>query len=168
MGQPMALNLARAVAAIGVAGLVVWNRTASRAEPLRAAGARVAGSPGEVFRRAGEVLLLLLGDEAAIDAVVDRGGARCAHYVAGRTIVHMGTTAPDYSRELEAAVRGGGGRYVEAPVSGSRTPAEAGELVAMLAGEPDAVDAVRPLLVPVCRDTFGCGPVPGGLLMKLS
>ena len=167
MGQPMALNLARAVAAIGVDGLVVWNRTASRAEPLRAAGARVAGSPDEVFRRAG-VVLLMLADEAAIDAVLDRGGARFADNVAGRTIVHMGTTDPDYSRELEAAVRGCGGRYVEAPVSGSRTPAEAGELVAMLAGEPAAVDAVRPLLAPMCRDTFACGPVPGGLLMKLS
>ena len=167
MGQPMALNLARAVAAIGVDGLVVWNRTASRTEPLREAGARVAGSPGEVFRRA-EVVLLMLADEAAIDAVLDRGGARFADNVGGRTIVHMGTTDPDYSREVEAAVRGCGGRYVEAPVSGSRTPAEAGELVAMLAGEPDAVDTVRPLLAPMCRDAFVCGPVPGGLLMKLS
>ncbi len=167
MGQPMALNLARAVAAIGVDGLVVWNRTASRTEPLRAAGAEVAAGPEEVFRRA-EVVLLMLADEAAIDAVLDRGGPRFAGNVAGRTIVHMGTTAPDYSRGLEAAVRGCGGRYVEAPVSGSRTPAEAGELVAMLAGDPDAVDAVRPLLAPMCRDTFVCGPVPGGLLMKLS
>jgi len=38
----------------------------------------------------------------------------------------------------------------------------------MLAGEPDAVDTVRPLLAPMCRDAFVCGPVPGGLLMKLS
>lgn len=162
MGQPMALNLAR-----DFPGIVVWNRTASRAEPLRAAGARVAGSPDEVFRRA-EVVLLMLADEAAIDAVLDRGGVRFADNVGGRTIVHMGTTAPEYSRELEAAVRGCGGRYVEAPVSGSRTPAETGELVAMLAGEPDAVDTVRPLLAPMCRDTFACGAVPGGLLMKLS
>ena len=170
MGQPMALNLARTLT--GADTLVVWNRTAARTEPLRAAGVRVgsvrvAGSPGEVFRRA-EVVLLMLADEAAIDEVLDRGGPRFARNVAGRTIVHMGTTAPDYSRELEAAVRGCGGRYVEAPVSGSRTPAEAGELVAMLAGEADAVDAVRPLLAPMCRDTFVCGPVPGGLLMKLS
>src|ERR1051326_8706211 len=108
MGQPMALNLARGHIARGhvarghVArshgGLIVWNRTASRAEPLRAAGARVVGSPDEVFRRA-EVVLLMLADEAAIDAVLDRGGAGFARNVAGRTIVHMGTTAPEYSRE---------------------------------------------------------------------
>jgi 3-hydroxyisobutyrate dehydrogenase len=63
--------------------------------------------------------------------------------VAGRTVVHMGTTAPRYSEDLEADIRAAGGRYVEAPVSGSRAPAEAGELVAMLAGEQDAVAGTR-------------------------
>jgi 3-hydroxyisobutyrate dehydrogenase len=86
----------------------------------------------------------------------------------GRTIVHMGTTEPAYSLALEADIRAVGGHYVEAPVSGSRVPAENGELVAMLAGEPDAVERVRPLLAPMCRDTTICGPVPGGLVMKLS
>jgi 3-hydroxyisobutyrate dehydrogenase len=65
-------------------------------------------------------------------------------------------------------VRAAGGSYVESPVSGSRRPAEAGELVAMLAGDPAAVARVRPLLAPMCRDAFACGPVPNGLLMKLA
>jgi len=82
--------------------------------------------------------------------------------------VHMGTTAPAYSRGLEADLRAAGGRYVEAPVSGSRKPAEAGQLVAMLAGERDAVDTVRPLLAPMCRETVLCGPVPNALSMKLA
>lgn len=80
----------------------------------------------------------------------------------------MGTTSPEYSHALETDVRAAGGRYVEAPVSGSRVPAEEGQLVAMLAGEPDAVDAVRPLLAPMCRETFVCGPAPSALLMKLA
>jgi 3-hydroxyisobutyrate dehydrogenase len=80
----------------------------------------------------------------------------------------MGTTAPEYSRALEADIRAAGGRYAEAPVSGSRVPAERGQLVAMLAGEEDAVAAVRPLLAPMCREAFACGAVPGALLMKLS
>jgi 3-hydroxyisobutyrate dehydrogenase-like beta-hydroxyacid dehydrogenase len=45
-----------------------------------------------------------------------------------------------------------GGRYVEAPVSGSRVPARRGELVAMLAGDPGDVEVVQPLLAPMCRD----------------
>jgi 3-hydroxyisobutyrate dehydrogenase len=80
----------------------------------------------------------------------------------------MGTYRPAWSAGLGEDVRAAGGRYVEAPVSGSRGPAEAGELVAMLAGEPPDLDRVRPLLAPVCRQTVDCGPVPQGLAMKLA
>ncbi|MEU0463954.1 NAD(P)-dependent oxidoreductase [Amycolatopsis sp. NPDC006131] len=162
MGTPMALNLVRAGAP-----LVVWNRTAAKAEVLRAAGAAVAGSAAEVCRRA-DVVFLMLADGAAVDAVLGRGGSGFAANVGGRIVVHMGTTSPEYSRGLAADVAAAGGRYVEAPVSGSRKPAEAGQLVAMLAGEPGAVAEVGPLLAPVCRQVVECGPVPGALLMKLA
>ncbi|MFI0508587.1 NAD(P)-dependent oxidoreductase [Streptomyces sp. WSLK1-5] len=162
MGQPMALNLARAGTP-----LVVWNRTPGRSEALRAAGAEVAESPGEVFGRAGTVFLML-ADGTAVDAVLGRGTADFAALVAGRTVVHMGTTSAEYSAALQDAVRAAGGRYVEAPVSGSRIPAEKGELVGMTAGDDDAVAAVRPLLATMCRETFDCGAVPGALLMKFS
>lgn len=162
MGQPMALRLARAGTP-----LAVWNRTPDRCEPLRAAGAEVAASPAEVFERAGTVFLML-ADEAAVDAVLERGTPRFTGLVAGRTVVHMGTTSAEYSAGLQDAVRAAGGRYVEAPVSGSRIPAEQGELVGMAAGDPEAVAAVRPLLAPMCRETFDCGAVPGALLMKFS
>jgi 3-hydroxyisobutyrate dehydrogenase len=162
MGQPMALNLARAGTA-----LVVWNRTPAKSEALRAAGATVAAGPAEVFKRA-RVVILMLADGAAVDSALGRGTPDFEANVAGHTVVHMGTTSPDYSRGLEAEVRAGGGSYVEAPVSGSRKPAEAGALVAMLAGEPAAAELVRPLLQPMCPETIICGPVPNGLLMKLS
>ncbi|GAA2488447.1 NAD(P)-dependent oxidoreductase [Streptomyces longisporus] len=162
MGQPMALNLARAGTP-----LVVFNRTPTRCEPLRAAGAAIAAGPAEVFERA-ETVILMLADESAVDAVLGRGTPDFAARVAGHTVVHMGTTSAEYSADLRQAVHGAGGRYVEAPVSGSRVPAEQGQLVAMLAGDDDAVAAVRPLLAPMCRETFGCGPVPGALLMKFS
>ncbi|MFI7409674.1 NAD(P)-dependent oxidoreductase [Streptomyces sp. NPDC049627] len=162
MGQPMALNLARAGTP-----LVVWNRTPGRCAPVRAAGAEVAASAAEVFDRAGTVILML-ADEAAVDAVLGRGTPDFAVRVAGHTVVHMGTTSAEYSNGLQDDVRAAGGRYVEAPVSGSRVPAERGELVGMLAGDDAAVAAVRPLLAPLCRETFGCGPVPGALLMKFS
>jgi 3-hydroxyisobutyrate dehydrogenase len=147
--------------------LLVWNRTPQRAEPLRAAGAEVAADAGEVFART-ETVLLMLADEAAVDAVLGRGTPQFAARVADRTIVHMGTTSPEYSHTLESDIRAAGGRYAEAPVSGSRVPAERGQLVAMLAGDEATVAAVRPLLAPMCRETFVCGPAPGALLMKLS
>jgi 3-hydroxyisobutyrate dehydrogenase len=162
MGTPMALNLVRAGTP-----LVVWNRTPARSEQLRAAGAAVAADPAEVFARAEVVILMLAGGDA-IDAVLRRGTPDFAATVARHTIVHMGTTSPGYSRGLEADVRAAGGSYVEAPVSGSRKPAEAGQLVAMLAGDPAATAALRPLLRPMCQETFVCGPVPDALLMKLA
>lgn len=162
MGRPMAVNLARAGTR-----LIVWNRTPARAEALRAAGAAVASSPAEVCRRA-DVVLLMLADGPAIDTTLGRGTPDFAANVAERVIVHMGTTSPTYSRDLEADVLAVGGRYVEAPVSGSRGPAETGELVAMLAGEPAAVALLQPLIAPMCHQTFVCGPVPQALQMKLA
>lgn len=157
MGRPMALNLVRAGTP-----LIVWNRSPDAAEELRAAGARVAATPAEVVAAA-EVVLMMLAGPAAIDEVLDR-----APDLSGTTIVHMGTTAPGFSQSLGARVEAAGGRYVEAPVSGSRGPAEAGRLVAMLAGADEDVARVRPLLAPMCHETVVCGAVPQALLMKLA
>jgi 3-hydroxyisobutyrate dehydrogenase len=162
MGQPMALNLARKDV-----DLVVWNRSPGRAEPLDAAGARVAGSPAEVFASA-ETVILMLADGAATDTVLGRGDARFAAQVQDHLVVSMATVSPDYSRGLAADVRAAGGRYVESPVSGSRVPAEQAQLVAMAAGERNDVAAVRPLLDRMCRETFVCGDVPDALVMKLA
>jgi 3-hydroxyisobutyrate dehydrogenase len=162
MGRPMALNLARAGTP-----LVVWSRTAAHCDEVCASGAARAVDPTDVFDRATTVILML-ADAAAMDEVLGRGTPAFARQVEGRTLVDMGTTAPEYSAALAADVTAAGGRYVEAPVSGSRIPAERGELVAMLAGDPDAVAEIRPLLAPMCRETVVCGAVPDALLMKLA
>jgi 3-hydroxyisobutyrate dehydrogenase len=162
MGTPMSRNLLRAGFDV-----LVWNRTPAKADELRAVGARVARDTADVFERA-DVVMLMLANAAAIDRVLRRGTSGFASLVARRTLVNTGTTSPDYSRCLDADVRAAGGAYVEAPVSGSRTPAESGELVGMIAGEASAVNRVRPLLDPLCRTVFECGAVPGALLMKLA
>jgi 3-hydroxyisobutyrate dehydrogenase len=162
MGEAMALNLVKAGTR-----LVVWNRTSAKARILAAAGAELAQGAAEVFAHS-QIVILMLADGRAMDAVLGRGDRVFAVSVSGRTLVHMGTTSPAYSRGLEADIRSAGGRYVEAPVSGSRKPAEAGQLVAMLAGEADAVGEIRPVLAPMCRETMVCGLVPNALLMKLS
>jgi 3-hydroxyisobutyrate dehydrogenase len=162
MGEPMAVNLAKA----GVP-LLVWNRTPGRDAQLRSAGASVAENLDQIFDEC-VVVFAMLADEAALDAVLARDGRRFGRRVEGRTFVHMGTTSPEHSAELETCLRAAGGRYVEAPVSGSRGPAERGQLVAMVAGEPTAVESVQPLLPLLCRESFNCGAVPNGLLTKLA
>jgi 3-hydroxyisobutyrate dehydrogenase len=161
MGQPMALNLARASTP-----LIVWSRTLERCEPLRQAGATVAGSASEVFRESRVVILMLIS-AAAMDDILERGTPGFATNVAGRIVIHMGTTSPEYSADLAAEVEAAGGRYVEAPVSGSRKPAEAGQLVGMAAGDPATIAEVRPLLKAMCQEIFDCGPVPNALTTKL-
>ncbi len=162
MGQPMALNLARAGTQ-----LIVWNRSPERCDLLRAMGASVAVSVADVFAHANIVILMLV-NEAATDAVLSRGMPEFAELVAGHIVVNMGSVAPAYSRSLDTDIRAAGGRYVEAPVSGSRRPAEMGQLVALLGGDEQTGEEVRPLLGPMCRETVVCGPVGNGLLMKLS
>ncbi len=162
MGEAMARNLLRAGQ-----HLIVWNRSAGKAAALREAGARVAADPADLFAQA-RIAILMLADEAAIDAVLGRATPAFARNVAGHIVVQMGTVRPAYSRALEADITAACGAYVEAPVSGSSGPAEAGGLVAMLAGDPAALVRVRPLLAPMCRETVLCGAVPNALTMKLA
>ncbi|GII90392.1 NAD(P)-dependent oxidoreductase [Sinosporangium siamense] len=162
MGQPMAMNLARA----GVP-LVVWNRTASRCAPVVELGARLAGGPAEVFERCGTVMVMP-ADERATDAVLGRGTPGFAARVRGRTVVQMGTVAASYSQAVATETAVAGGAYVEAPVSGSRGPAESGNLVAMVAGAEADVERVRPLLAPMCAEVFACGPVPSAMITKFA
>lgn len=162
MGQPMALNLVKAGTR-----LVAWNRSAERAEPLRALGASVAANVEEVFARTRIVIVMLVNEEVT-DAVLGRGTSGFAKLVSGHVVVSMGSVEPDFSRGLAADIAAAGGRFVEAPVSGSKNPAVAGQLVSMLGGDPDTVAEIRPLLAPMCRETLFCGAAGTGLLMKLA
>jgi 3-hydroxyisobutyrate dehydrogenase len=162
MGRPMSLNLVRA----GMP-LVVWSRTAEHCDEVVAAGAQRAASAAEVFGRTKTVLLMLATD-TAIDEVLDRGKPGFEEMVRDHVVVHMGTTSPEYSAALAADVHEAGGLYVEAPVSGSRLPAENAELVAMVAGAPVVVAGVGPILRAMCRQIVDCGAVPGALTMKLA
>jgi 3-hydroxyisobutyrate dehydrogenase len=162
MGEAMALNLVQARTS-----LMVWNRSLAKANSLAAAGAAVAQDAAAVFDACG-VVMLMLADGDAIDAVLARGPAGFSARVKARMVVNMATVPAWYSKALEADILAAGGRYIEAPVSGSRKPAEAGALVAMLAGQPEDLVSIRPLLAPVCKAAFSCGAVPGALLMKLA
>jgi 3-hydroxyisobutyrate dehydrogenase len=162
MGQPMALRLARAGHP-----LVVWSRTAGNAAPLRDAGATAVAQSADVFARCAVVFTMLF-DSQAMDAVLGRGTPLLAQLVRGRTIVNMSSVAPDYSRRLAEEIDAAGGSFVEAPVSGSRIPAEQGQLIAMLAGDESVCDGLRPVLSAMCQRATYCGPIGNGLLMKLS
>ncbi|NUS41206.1 MAG: NAD(P)-dependent oxidoreductase [Terrabacter sp.] len=161
MGEPIALNLLRAGRR-----LVVWTRRAERVHELVRAGATGASGVGEVLDRC-EVVLLMLADAASLEEVLGWDGTGFAHPLAGRTLVNLGTVSTTSASAFHARVRDAGGRYVEAPVSGSRVPAQRGELVVMLAGDGD-LDPVERLLAPTSRSVVRCGAVPAATATKLS
>jgi 3-hydroxyisobutyrate dehydrogenase len=98
MGLPMALSLVRSGTEV-----IAWNRTALRLETLKAAGAQIADNVDEVFKRA-KVTILMLADGGAIDSVLGRKTDAFATCVKDHTIIHMGTTSPQYSKDLEADI----------------------------------------------------------------
>ncbi|THF70929.1 NAD(P)-dependent oxidoreductase [Deinococcus sp. Arct2-2] len=162
MGHPMAINLQRSCGS-----LMVWNRTPEKCTELVMAGAAVAITARDVLRSC-KTTILMLSSSDAIDEVLERDTPEFTLNVQGRIIVNMGTVAPEDSTALRHAIRVAGGEYVEAPVSGSKKPAEAGQLVAMLAGTPAAVAVIEPLLQPMCSTSVVCGDVPNALLMKFA
>ena len=162
MGQPMALNLIRA----GYP-LTVWNRSPHKCVSLSDVGATVADDVADVFRRC-DVVFLMLIDSASIDQVLRRGTPSFAAHVSARTVVNMSSVEPNYSCGLEEDIKAVGGRFIEAPVSGSRVPAETGQLVAMVAGDRVVVGDVVPLLRPMCHEIVFCGSAGSALRMKLA
>lgn len=162
MGTPMALRLLGA----GIP-LTAWTRSPAALAPVVDAGATAAASAEEVFA-ASDTVIVMLRNAAAIEAVLQGAHGTVQPFVAGRTVVNTGTIAPTESRRLADAIEAAGGTYVEAPVSGSRVPAENGTLVGLLAGPAAAIDRVRPLLEPLCSRIEVCGEIPAALTMKLS
>jgi 3-hydroxyisobutyrate dehydrogenase len=160
MGAPMAKNLVRTGCS-----LTVWNRSAPAREALASEGSRIAASPAEVFATA-DVVLLMVANGDAVNEVMGRTARGFDVPVSGRLVVPMGTTPPEYSLALGQAVRAAGGSYAEAPVSGSRKPAEDAQLVAMIAG--DELDLVEETIAPMCARVIRCGDVPSALATKLA
>jgi 3-hydroxyisobutyrate dehydrogenase len=129
MGRPMAERLLAA----GY-GVVVYNRTHSKTEPLALLGAEVAESANRAIQSA-EAVILMLTDAAAIREVLFQPNN--SGVVSGRTIIQMGTISPTESTELANEVLQRGGDYLEAPVLGSIPEAEAGRLLVMVGGSEE-------------------------------
>ncbi|MDX2474313.1 MAG: NAD(P)-dependent oxidoreductase [Candidatus Krumholzibacteria bacterium] len=161
MGAPMALNLLE-----GGHEVVVWNRTALACEPLRAAGAEVLLTPYAVTS-ACEITFAMLADPAAALAVACGPDGACEGLGAGRSYVDMSTVDASTSRQIEKAVRAQGGRFLEAPVSGTRAPAEQGTLIILAAGDESLFEEMAGPFDLMGKMTVFAGEVGQGARLKL-
>lgn len=162
MGTPMAGHLARAGHSV-----LGWSRSGRNHEAASLAGVQPIAQRQDVFDACRTILLMLANDEA-IDSVLDRNTPAFPARVQDRLVINMGTSSAAYSQALGEQIRAAGGRYVEAPVSGSRVQAESAQLIIMLAGDAADVAEASQLLAPLGRRCVACGQVPAALRMKLA
>lgn len=147
--------------------LTVWNRNAEKTKPLVAAGAKVVTSPA-ALADATDVVLTILTDGAAIDAVYNGPNGLLFGNVKGKLLIEMSTVAPKIETDLAETVRAKGAAFVECPVGGSTGPARQGKLLGLMGGEPADAERARPILEQLCRKVEHCGPVGAGSAMKLA
>lgn len=153
MGLPMARNLREAGHA-----LAVWNRTTARARPLHDAGARLAATPPDAVHGAEVILTMLANDAATRDALLESGALEAAEPAS--TILNMATVSARLARDLTRICAERGLAYVAAPVLGRPEEAAARRLHIVVAGPPEAVAKVRPLLAALGQRIWPAGAEP--------
>jgi 3-hydroxyisobutyrate dehydrogenase len=162
MGHAMAASALRA----GVA-TVVWNRDPGRARDLAELGATVADSPADAARRADIVVTMVTDADGVISIATDQG--MLAALAPGSVWVQMSTIGVAGIERVTSLVETERPdvHLVDAPVSGSKGPAESGELTIFSSGPDDLHSRLVPLFDALGQRTIWVGPVGAGSRMKL-
>jgi 3-hydroxyisobutyrate dehydrogenase len=160
MGGPMAANLARAGFEVRA-----WDRTASHAAALVKDGATAAATPADAVRGAG-MLITMLADGPATDQVWN-GPDGLAAAGPGLIWVQMATVGLEWTQRFAATTARYGVHFVDAPVSGSQGPAQAGQLTILASGPQSMADDVAPVFAALGRATAWLGPAGNGTRAKL-
>jgi 3-hydroxyisobutyrate dehydrogenase-like beta-hydroxyacid dehydrogenase len=152
MGSGMALNLLKAGHKV-----IAWNRSPEKVQALVAEGATAAQTPQEAFQA--DAIITMLADDDTIASVVLAGGLL---ETAKTDAVHivMATISVGFSKELERLHASRGLAYVSAPVMGRPDVAAGGDLNILVAGKPEHVQKVQPLLDAMGKATWPVGDAP--------
>jgi len=139
--------------------VTVWNRTLSKADGLRAQGAKVGKSAGETVKDA-EAVITMLADDHAVESAVLHSGGVLDHLPCGAVHISMSTISVALSQKLAEAHSKRGQQYIAAPVFGRPEAAEAGKLFVVAAGDKSAVERCKPLLEVLGQRVFVMGDKP--------
>ncbi len=160
MGLPMARNLARAGFAVRA-----WNRTGHRAESLADDGARVVDEPADAARCA-DVIVTMLTDADTVVSCIDR--ATAAGNAAGAVWLQMSTIGEQGTERCSKLADQRGLTLIDAPVLGTKAPAERGELVILASGPEEMRDRVAPIFDVIGHRTMWVGETGAGSRLKLA
>ncbi|KAE8679686.1 putative oxidoreductase GLYR1 [Hibiscus syriacus] len=161
MGKAMSMNLLK-----NGFKVTVWNRTLSKCDELVAHGASVGQTPAEVVKKCKITIAMLSDPAAALSVFSDKDGV-LEQICSGKGYIDMSTVDPETSCKISEAITSKGGQFLEAPVSGSKQPAETGQLVILAAGEKALYDAAVPAFDILGKKSFFLGQVGNGAKMKL-
>jgi 3-hydroxyisobutyrate dehydrogenase-like beta-hydroxyacid dehydrogenase len=161
MGSRMAANLQKH----GYA-MVVFNRTCSKAEPLRKQGATVAESPARVAAQA-DMLFTMLSQPEAVEQMALCSDGFLNHLRANTTWIDCSTVNPSFSKKMAAEAARRKVRFLDAPVTGSAPVAADGKLVFWIGGEASDLQVVRALLLCLGTKIVHVGTNGSGSAMKL-
>jgi 3-hydroxyisobutyrate dehydrogenase-like beta-hydroxyacid dehydrogenase len=144
-----------------------WNRTPGRSEPLVAKGMDVAATPRELAEGV-DVVLSMVTDSAAVEQVASGADGILAGLGPGKVYADMSTIDPEASRRLAKVVAETGASMLDAPVSGSLTTLEAGQLAIMVGGDAEAFERIEPVLAAIGPKVTRVGENGQALQMKLA
>jgi 3-hydroxyisobutyrate dehydrogenase len=161
MGAGMAANLLKA----GVS-LTVYNRTAVKAQVLISNGAQLASTPAEAAKDASVIISMLSDDAASREVWLGRDGALDAAGT-GSILIESSTVSPAWVAELAEAGSRRGVELLDAPVTGSRVQAEAGQLSFLVGGSDETLERALPVLKAMSKEIVHLGPLGSGAKMKL-
>ncbi|MCZ6482921.1 MAG: NAD(P)-dependent oxidoreductase [Alphaproteobacteria bacterium] len=162
MGAPMAVNLVRA--GFDVMG---WNRTSSKATPVREAGGAVAKTPAEAVEGAEFILSILDSGPVVREVFFDSGAVD--HMLSGAVFIDMASIPPKMAQAHATLLKEVGVGHLDAPVSGGSLGAAEGSLAIMAGGEKADFDRAEAAGVfkPMGRASY-IGPAGSGQIAKLA
>jgi 3-hydroxyisobutyrate dehydrogenase len=146
--------------------LTIWNRNPDKAQALTNRGARLAKSPREAAASASVVISMLADVPVCRDVWLGRGEA-LVDIAPGTILIESSTVSVEWIEELDRAAKEHGCDLVDAPVTGSKPQAEAGQLLFLAGGSAATVNKVAPVLKAMGRDVVHVGPVGSGARLKL-
>jgi 3-hydroxyisobutyrate dehydrogenase-like beta-hydroxyacid dehydrogenase len=161
MGTPMAANLIKAGYPV-----MVYNRSPEKANPLVKQGAGVASNPKALARATDTIIAMVTGPEALSDLLwgPDGAGGTFNH---SKTFINMSSVAPRSTRKLAQELEPSGVTFIDAPVSGTKKPAEDGTLIILAGGPEVKVKELEPVLLAMGKKVIYCGPAGQGSMMKM-
>ncbi len=158
MGRPMARHIAKA-------GMTVraWNRSREKAEPLAEDGVTVCDSPAEAAEGANVVLTMLADTDAVVESVSDA----LEKLDEGGIWLQMSTIGEDGAERCLELAQERGVTFVDAPVLGTKQPAEDGKLVVLASGPEDVADDVKAIFDAIGQKTLWVGDAGAGTRLKV-